>query len=139
MLTDKDLYYPVLRFWPDLVEVHLDSMSLGHTNALSLKNKNMVGIEVVDSRLRLLRILEAKKEHGVGRFRGYNLFFNQYVKARLILEVVAEAVEFKEVCERVESTVRNNRSMYECGGSVGELLAALAQVETFEELVSELS
>ena len=137
-MIDTDLEYPVMCFWPDFVDAHADAMAMGHTNALALKNRTMVGLEVVDSKLRLLRITEAKKEHGVGRFRGYNLFFNQEIKARLSLTVVREDVEIQEVRSRVISTMKKNRSMYESGGNVDEMVAEITNAQTFEDVVALL-
>jgi hypothetical protein len=134
MLTDADLKYPVILFLDCLVSAYENADDLCHTNMLTIKNRAWEGAEVVDSRLRLLRIEEAVKEKGVGRFRGYNLFFNQWVKARLTLSVQDEGLELDALKDRIAAEVNRNRDFHAAGGDVSEMLAEVRQAGSVEEI-----
>ena len=82
-----DLTYPVLGV-PSGGGLHIAAtpVYLTTNTARGLKHGYYDNMRIVDSRSRWFRVRSARKAHGVGRFGGYNIFFNQLIRVALEIE-----------------------------------------------------
>ena len=100
-MTVSDLQYPVVCFWRHLFRIEKTSETLTTTTKAGIKNRMFDNVLVVGSNGHAIRVKSARKMHGVGPFRGYNIFLNQRI--RVALEIDGEPFELTvdEVRKRI--------------------------------------
>lgn len=86
-VTVDDLTYPILGVFPSGgLKIAATSVYLTTYTARGLKRGHFNDLRLVDSRSKWFRVRSARKLHGVGRFGGYNVFFNQWIRIELDIE-----------------------------------------------------
>ena len=84
-----DLTYPVLGVFPGGgLKIAATPADLTTYTARGLKRGHFNDLRLVDSSAKWFRVRSARKLHGVGRWGGYNIFFNQWI--RVVLEIEDE-------------------------------------------------
>ena len=82
-----DLTYPVLGVFPSgALKIAATPKYLTTYTMRGLRRGHFNDLRVVDSRSKWFRVRSAHKLHGLGRFGGYNLFFNQWIRVGLDLD-----------------------------------------------------
>ena len=93
-----DLAYPVLGVFPSgALKIAATPAYLTTYTTRGLKRGHFNELRLVDSRSKWYRVRSAYKVHGVGRFWGYNLFFNQWIRVGLDLEDERREANLDEV------------------------------------------
>ena len=86
-MGSDDLTYPVLGvFRSGALTIAATSVYLTTYTKRGLKRGHFNGLCLVDSRSKWFRVRSAHKLHGVGRFGGYNVFLNQWIRVELEIE-----------------------------------------------------
>jgi hypothetical protein len=82
-----DLSYPVLGVFPNgALKIAATPAYLTTYTSRGLKRGHFNDLRLVDSQSKWYRVRSAHKLHGVGRFGGYSIFFNQWIRVGLDLE-----------------------------------------------------
>ncbi len=93
-----DLEFPILGTFPNgSLEIAAAPTNLTVNTSIGLKQGYYDGLRIVDSRGKWFRVLAARKLHGVGRFNGYNIFFNQRIRVALDIEDEHRNADLEEV------------------------------------------
>jgi hypothetical protein len=100
-MTVTDISFPALVVFDDGgFLTYRDENRLTSTNALGLKKGCYNGLLIIGSDGMAVRTKGARKLHGIGRFWGYNLFFNRWIKVELIFDgepFLMDTEELKQV------------------------------------------
>lgn len=82
-----DLTYPVLGvFAGGGLKIASTTVYLTTYTARGLRRGHFNNLRLVDSRSKWFRVRSASKLHGLGRWGGYNIFFNQWIRVTLDIE-----------------------------------------------------
>ena len=93
-----DLTYPVLGVFPSGgLKIAATPKYLTVYTSRGLKRGHFNDLRLVDSRSKWFRVRSASKLNGVGRFSGYNLFFNQWIRVALDIEDEGRHADLEEV------------------------------------------
>jgi len=97
-----DLTYPVLGvFRNGSLKIAATPAYLTTYTMRGLRRGHFDNLRIVDSRSNWFRVRSARRLHGVGRFGGYNLFFNQWIRVQLEIEDEHREATVEEVKDLV--------------------------------------
>lgn len=95
--TTNSLKYPVLQLSGGLIFPAESEDALTTCSKTALKNNFFLGQLIIDSDGNVSKVKEAVKLHGIGMLWGYNVFLNQRIKVKLILDKNIETFAVDEV------------------------------------------
>lgn len=128
------LEFPVLCFNQGLLVAFETMDELTQANKRALKNGWFDGLLVIGSNLIAIRMRGARKLHGIGRMRGYNVFLEQRI--RVALEPGQPPTEM--VLADVKKLVRESFRQWHGWSSRGdfeELQSAVEQAQSADEII----
>ena len=93
-----DLAYPVLGVFPGGgLKIAATPVYLTTYTARGLRRGHFNDLRLVDSSPKWFRVRSARKVRGVGRWGGYNIFFNQWIRVALDIEDEHREAKLEEV------------------------------------------
>lgn len=97
-----DLTYPILGVFPNgALKIAVTPAYLTTYTARGLRRGYFNELRIVDSRSKWFRVRSARKLHGLGRFGGYDIFLNQWIRVGLDIEDTHREASLDEVKEIV--------------------------------------
>lgn len=119
----------------DFIRIEKTYDSLTTTMKAGIKNGMFRDLLVIDLIGNCLEIENALKLHGLGFLWGYNCFFNQKVKIKLIPKGEPYSISFQEVKKRAIKTLKANKGFWESGGNFNEILHGVEQAKNISEII----
>ena len=105
--------YPVLTFSGTLAIPVRSVDRLTRCTKHALNSGHFAGLVIVDSAGKAVRVRNARKLHGIGRFGGYNIFLNQKVRVELELDGAPFQVSLDEVKSRLMADFHSDGGHWE--------------------------
>jgi hypothetical protein len=137
MTTVDDLKYPVLCFSRNLIRIKLTVDALTTCSKLALRNGYFENLLVIDSAGVGLRVRGAEKLYGVGLFWGYNIFLNQRIKVRLLIEETPLKISVDEVKRHVFHSFKH-RHGWSTRDDFDELRTSIEEACSIPEIIERL-
>ncbi len=137
-MNAKNLKYPLLWFSQDLVDVAQAEEGIIVCTRAALHSDFFDNLLLVDANGYAIRIIGAKKLHGVGFLWGYNIFLNQKIRVELIPDGEPFKLSLDEVRAKVLKVLRGNRSFWESGGNFEEIEQAIVDAKAIPEIISSI-
>jgi hypothetical protein len=139
MNTIESLNYPVLCFSQNLARVKNSSDELTVCSKRALRKggyfDNML---IVDNLGSGLKIKGAEKLHGVGIFWGYNIFLNQRIKVRLLVDGSLLHVSIADVKKHISKSFRRWHG-WATRDDFKELKVSIEKAQSISEIIKLLS
>ena len=131
-MLDK-MSFPILSFVGDMVFPSRDMREATTCTKFALRSGFYSDQLVVDSTGRALKVRGARKLRGIGRWHGYNVFFNQRIQVDLEFEGEGVALSLAEVKDRVLRAFRGEQG-WDASDDMGTLDAAVRQSTSIAEV-----
>lgn len=139
MEHEKRPQYPVLAFSQGLVDSESSEEALTTCSSIALKHGYYRGMIIIDSAGRCFFVENATKLHGVGPFRGYNIFLNQTIRVALVFdEHRTEQMKTADVRAKVLDRMGPN-SDWATRGDYEELTMRVRDAMTVREMIDLLA
>jgi hypothetical protein len=132
------LKFPVLAFWREFIRIECSWEGLTTTTKAGLKNGMFNDLLLVDSEGRGVRVINARKLHGVGLFWGYNIFLNQRIRVELVVEEKGLNLSLEEVKTLVFASFRK-RCGWRTRGDFNDLCAWVKEAKSVAEIITALT
>lgn len=134
MSATSELVYPVLILYRDMLCAERSEESLTTTTSIALRKGFFDELKIIDSNGRQYVVTKASKLHGVGRFWGYNIFLNRWIRVALNLRSSGEILSVDEVRRLV---LHNFQSWHgwQTRDDFEELMAAVERASMITEII----
>jgi hypothetical protein len=137
-MQEEAFRFPVLCFWRDLIRIRRSWELLTTTTRAGIKNGMFRDLLLVDSDGLAVRVKDAHKLHGVGLFRGYNIFLNQRIKVKLELSGDPFRMQLDDVRQMVLKSFQSRRG-WSSRDDFDELKASIENARSIPEIIERLS
>ena len=136
----ETLKFPVILIWPDknCISVDRSCDDLTICTKLALRNGVFDNLIIVDSTGCAVRIKGAQKIQGVGPFWGYNIFLNQTIKIKFIVEGEPFHMSAEEMKTYILECFQKDSDFWEEVMDFDELKESVKKAETIPEIFKSL-
>jgi hypothetical protein len=99
-----------------------------------LKKGHFVGLLIVDSTGKAVRVRNARKLHGIGRFGGYNIFLNQKIRVELELDGALFQMSLHEVKSRLMADFHSDGGHWDSCEDFDDLVSFVRSANAIDEI-----
>jgi len=105
----------------------------------ALANGYFENLFIIDSNCLGIEVMNAEKIGTVGGLWGYDIFLDQTIRVKLLLNNTVEQLSLDEVKNKILSTINENRSFWSSGESVAIIQSKITSARNMLDLINILS
>jgi len=138
-MNSEKVVYPIAAFsGASVLEVFKNENQLTSCRSLALKNGYYDGLKFVDSDGMLFTVSSAEKLGGIGPLWGFNIFFAQQIRVKVVISDDPVEIRLSELIKKVFEVFQNDEYLWDSTGRLDEIKNEIGKSVSCGEVIAIL-